>query len=154
MTRYKTAVAAGVPLLALALLTGCSSSPSGTSSAPDGSAVDPASAECVQVSDKMMATIAKGQQPANAGMEPVKGAAVKHPDFNNAYLVAMQWNMPGVGEPTTGVWVTNNLDGSSGVLSVDSLASEFTNWGEASTTSMQLASTDQYVQVVKDCLNK
>lgn len=38
------------------------------------------------------------------------------------------------GTDEVGIWVTNELDGSAGLLAVDAVANEFTDWGDGRTT--------------------
>jgi hypothetical protein len=112
LKRYLTIVAASAALFAL---TGCASGPSTTK------------LECLAATPKLAATIAQG-----ANKTPItptgRIAAVKSPDFKDAYLVAMEFDAPG-GASEIGVWATPNLTGGDGpILAIDGFAHQFTVW--------------------------
>src|SRR5665648_763361 len=106
--------------------------------------------ECLEVSATVLSRL---QQGAEDGMTFTEAAAYRSPDFVKIYFVAARFTVPGV-DNAVGVWVTNSIsdDESAGVMAVDAVAVEFTDWGPASTTDAAITVTDPSVSVATDCL--
>ena len=85
-------------------------------------------------------------------MVVTRGAAYRSPDFEKVWFVAAEFTATGV-EPQVGVWATNSLDPSAGILmSADNMAKQFTVWPDAATTDAQIATTDPAIGSALDCL--
>jgi hypothetical protein len=83
-------------------------------------------------------------------MIPVVGFAVKSPDFSNVYFLAIQFSATGI-DDQIGVWARNGID-SGTIMSVDSIAQNFTVWPDADGTAAAIASNDPSVSSAKSCL--
>ena len=128
--------------LAVTLVIACSSCSSGSSGK---------SSDCLPVSADMQAAIAQGEE-SGVGMTPVKAAAVKSPDFQNVYFIAMEFSATGVPNQT-GVWASNSLEKGGGVImAVDGFAQQFTMWPDADTTQASISAADASVEKAKDCV--
>lgn len=138
-----------LPILLLAFaFQGCA--PSGSSSSESSVEKIPSS-ECIAVSSEKMITIASGEQDG-VGMVPNKAFAVKSPDFNNVYFVALNFSAPGV-ENIIGVWAVNNLGNDGIILAADFVAQEFTVWPWGSVTDAKIDPNDPYIEKAKSCFN-
>lgn len=85
------------------------------------------------------------------GAEPLASAAVRSPEHEKVWLVAVKFNAPGVaGE--TGVWASNALDGTGSILAVDGIARNFSVYPDAAGSAAGIRSTDPAVTDVKGCL--
>lgn len=151
-------------LAAVALLSGCSSSSttdagdSEEPNKPDGKSVtepaqsakkDPGS--CVHVTAAMAKAIGTGQEPG-VGMKPGAIAAVKSPDFEKVYFIAMEFGASGV-DDQIGVWASNSIKPGGGILmSVDGFAQQFTVWPDADSTDAAISKADPSVAAAKTCL--
>ena len=105
--------------------------------------------ECISIPLNVLADIASGEE-AGVGMIPVVGYAVKSPDFSNVYFLVIQFSATGV-DNQIGVWARNGID-SGMILSVDSIAQNFTVWPDADGTDAAIASNDPGVKLSKSCL--
>lgn len=109
MRRFLCAASAA----AIVTLTGCGS--------------DEPELECVDVQAAVADTITEGAN--EYAIEPTgRLGAVKSPQMEDAYIVAMEFHVEGVEDADVGVWALPNLDGSGPVMSVDALADGFTDW--------------------------
>jgi hypothetical protein len=97
----------------------------------------------------VLADIASGEE-AGVGMIPLVGKAIKSTDFSNVYFLAIQFSATGV-DNQIGVWARNGID-SGMILSVDSIAQNFTVWPDADGTDAAIASNDPGVKLSKSCL--
>lgn len=106
---------------------------------------------CEDVSPELLAKIETGAQDGT-GMVVTRGAAYRSPDFEKAWFVAAGFTATGI-DPQVGVWVTNDLDPSGGiVMSADGIAKEFTVWPDASTTDAAISAADPSIKVAQECL--
>lgn len=106
---------------------------------------------CEDISPELLAKIQAGAQDGT-GMVLTRGAAYRSPDFEKAWFVAAEFTATGI-DPQVGVWVTNDLDPSGGiVMSADSFAKEFTVWPDASTTDAAISAADPSIAVAEECL--
>jgi hypothetical protein len=105
--------------------------------------------ECISVPSDVLADIASGEENG-VGMLPVLGFAVKSPDFSNVYFLAVKFSATGV-DDQIGVWARNGID-SGLIMSVDSIAKNFTVWPDADGTGAAIASNDPSVTLSKSCL--
>ena len=132
------------------VVTGCGSS---DDSAEPPTTPSVATAEipngCLEVDQSLLDGIAWGGETT---ITPVAGAAVKSPEFNNAYFIAMTFSAEGVAGQT-GVWTSNSLEpGAVMIMVVDPIAQQFTDWGDANNTAAKIATNDPSVDVAKSCL--
>lgn len=81
--------------------------------------------------------------------------AVRHPDFNQVYLLAVDFLANG-DESThlQGVWATNSLEGKGLIFAVDEVAAKYTDWGVAQGGKFNISPSDPAVLAAKACLNK
>lgn len=98
-----------------------------------------------------MAAIAEG---ANATtITPVAAAAVDSKSFNDAYIVAMSFNVAG-GDTQTGVWAVASLTPPGApILAVDGFAHQFTDWPNE-VNGEELNVNEDGVTEAKACLDK
>ena len=155
-------VAVGLAAMVLAVA-GCGGdgAGSGDDSSADKSSSQPAAEtssestdkpeDCLPVSKEMSRAIATGQEDG-VGMKPVAEAAVKSPDFRNAYFIAITFSATGV-DDQTGVWVSNLLYPGDGIImAADPTAQQFTDWPDADKTDAQISTDDPSVDAAKSCL--
>lgn len=105
--------------------------------------------ECISIPSNVLTDIASGEE-AGVGMIPIVGFAVKSPDFSNVYFLAIQFSATGV-EDQIGVWARNGIDLGI-IMSVDSIAQNFSVWPDADGTDAAIASNDPSVGSAKSCL--
>jgi hypothetical protein len=111
--------------------------------------VSPAIAQCIPIPPNVLADIASGEE-SGVGMVPVDGYAIKSPDFSNVYFLAIRFSATGV-DDQIGVWARNGID-SGIIMSVDSIAQNFTVWPDADSTDAAIAPNDPSVKLSKSCL--
>lgn len=115
---------------------------------PEETAAEPCD-QCLEVSPELLSAIAEGQ--SGVPIEPVQGAAVKSEDFDNAYMIAMEFSAPGGNE--IGAWTSGSLEPGGGlILSLDGFAKNFTVWPDAM-ESFEISQADHGVQEAEDCLS-
>lgn len=107
------------------------------------------SSACIRLPQSVIEAIASGQEEG-VGMVPVIGYAIKSPDFNNVYFMAIEFEATGV-KNQVGVFARNGLE-TGLILSVDGFAKEFTVWPDASKTDAQISGADRSIDVVKNCI--
>ncbi|AMB58230.1 hypothetical protein [Microterricola viridarii] len=82
--------------------------------------------ECQTVPADLLERIALGS--SGDALTPVAGGAVASASFDDAYIVAMEFEVPG-NDNQVGAWAVGSLeDGATTVLAVDGLAQQFTQW--------------------------
>lgn len=160
--RMLSAASAAVAVLVLAGCTSVTSvtdvaaAPVVTTKAPvvtTKASVAPAkvSSNCVAVSSALGQSIISGAEPG-AGTKFLKAAAVKSPDFDQVYFIALKFSVTGV-DNQVGVFASTALtDGGGMVLAVDGTAKQFTVWPDADKTDVAISGADPSVAVVKACL--
>lgn len=81
----------------------------------------------------------------------VKAAAVKSPDFEKVYFVAVEFALPGVDNPRA-VFATNDLGDDGIIFAVDGIAKEFTTWIDGDSIRDPITVTDPSVNAALSCL--
>ena len=151
-------LASGLAVLATIGLTACggaatTSAPEAVPSktaAPPAAPSKPATA-CLPVDSAMGQGIMSGAE-AGTGAKYVRSAAVKSPDFDKVYFIAVEFSADGVGKQV-GVFSSNALTAGGGlVMAVDGMAQQFTVWPDADTTKAAISRDDPSVDVAKACL--
>ena len=144
--RVRLAVLAAPLLLAMA---GCSGTES--SDASDSPTNSPSEVECLQVDEAMMEGVATGAI-AGTGLDPVRAAAVRSPDFEKVFFIAMEFSATGIPDQV-GVWASNSLEpGGGSILAVNAVAQEFTDWPAADSTDAAIGLADPSVFTAISCL--
>jgi ABC-type Fe3+-hydroxamate transport system substrate-binding protein len=139
-------------VFALALLTGCASSSDEPEATPSTSANVATSDACLPVPPNVPTAIAEGGEGTT--LTPTGRAAAIDPTGEAAlYMVAMEFTVPGVDDPTAGVWAVGSLDDTPGpIMSADAMAAEFTVWpNEINGNQFNAATTG--VSEALDCLD-
>jgi hypothetical protein len=108
-----------------------------------------ANVQCIAIPSLVLADIASGEE-SGVGMTPIAGYAVKSPDYSNVYFLAIQFSASGI-DDQVGVWARNGID-TGIIMSVDSIAQNFTVWPDADGTDAAIATTDPSVSSAKSCL--
>ena len=89
---------------------------------------------------------------AGTGAKFVKASAVKSPDFDKVYFIAVEFSATGV-DNQIGVFASNSLtDGGGVVMAVDEMAKQFTVWPDADKTDAAISGADPSVATAKACL--
>jgi hypothetical protein len=133
----------GALVVALALaLTGCGGS------SPDAASGPPATAACLPASTELLAQI---QTQADPGVQLLRGAAWKSPDFANVYFVAATFSATGVANQT-GVWAAGGLTDPSAIMAVDGFAQQFTSWPDGDSSDAKISAADPGVDRAIACL--
>jgi ABC-type Fe3+-hydroxamate transport system substrate-binding protein len=137
----------------LALITGCASASDEPEAAPSTSAnVETSDDACLAVPPNVPTAIAEGEEGTTvtptgraAAIDPTGGAAL--------YMVAMEFTVPGVDDPTAGVWAVGSLDDTPGpIMSANAVAAEFTVWPNEINGNHLTAATPG-VSEASDCLD-
>ena len=117
------------------------------------SAQDPApesSFDCLTVDEAMAEAILAGATAS--GMTAVRAGAVRSPDFERVYFIALEFALAG-SQNVVGVWASNSLERGGGIiLSADSFAKEFSDWGDAATTASPISPADRSIRAARDCI--
>jgi len=114
-------------------------------------------ANCLKITKWYPTELLSGNEASTGKLQFVSAKAVKSPDFNNVYFVAVKFKASGVGNQV-GVWAINgklpqkpgDLAGLS--LSVNSIAQQFTVWPDADRTQAQIAKNDRSIATAIKCL--
>lgn len=78
--------------------------------------------------------------------------AVRLPDPEPIYLVALQFRVRGIDQQLMGVWATTSLEGEGlDFLAVDETAQRFTDWPHADTAPAHISPTDPAVAQARFC---
>ena len=132
-----------IVLMSLIALTGCGSS---------SQAEQTLSADCLNIDAAFGNAIMSGAE-SGSGVQFVRASAVKSPDFNKVFFIAVEFSATGVSNQV-GVFASNSLTmGEGTVMAVDAFAQEFTDWGDADTTKAAISKADPSVATAKACLN-
>ena len=121
------------------------------SDSPSDESGTPETPSCIALSSTTLANIAEGAQDG-VGMSPIRGFAVKSPDFSKVYFLAVEFSATGV-ENQVGVWARNGIEDGL-ILSADSFAKQFTVWPDASKTDAQISASDRSISNAKACLDE
>lgn len=126
------------------VLSGCSAPQTTSSVAPP--------LDCLSVSASALETIASGAKPGT-GLQPVRAAAYRSPDFEKVFFIAMEFQATGISNEV-GVWASNNIEtGQASIMSIDGFAQEFTDWPIGSQTQAAISPGDPSVEKARACLN-
>jgi hypothetical protein len=114
-------------------------------------------ANCLKITKWYPTELLSGNEVGTGKLQYVSAKAVKSPDFNNVYFVAVKFKASGVGNQV-GVWAINgklpqkpaDLAGLS--LSVNSIAQQFTVWPDADKTQARIAKNDRSSATAIKCL--
>jgi hypothetical protein len=161
----KRTLGTAIATAALMALAGCSSSaptdtatpaPAATTKAPVAPKAAPAApskpaSKCVAVGTGLGKSIISGAE-SGTGAKFVQASAVKSPDFDKVYFIAVEFSATGV-DNQVGVFASNSLkDGGGVVMAVDGLAQQFTVWPDADKTKAAISAADPSVDTAKACL--
>lgn len=132
-----------IVLSTLLVLTGCGSS---------SQAEQALSADCLNVDAALGNSIMSGAE-SGTGAQFVRASAVKSPDFEKVYFIAVEFSATGVSNQV-GVFASNALtDGGGIIMAVDGFAQQFTVWPDADKTQAAISGADPSVATAKACLN-
>lgn len=119
------------------------SSPSGDASpSPDG---------CLEVDRAKVRLIAE-RETADGPMKLGRAVAVRSPDFEKVFFIAIEFELSGVPGPTQAVWASNTLSVSGDILAVDNVAQTLTDWIAAESTDAEISPADRSVDTALACL--
>lgn len=112
----------------------------------------PATSRCIKVPQAKLENIASGLTISGGGSLR-EGWAVKSGDFNSLYFIAAEIDGPGLkGNGDIGLWASNRLESGQGlILSVDSIAKEFSVWPHGDTTDSNITQSDDGAAEAKRC---
>ena len=80
------------------------------------------------------------------------GFTVRSADFKKMYMVAADIQGPGLeGNEDIGVWATNSLGDGGLTFAVDSVAQEFSDWGDGDQTDAAISESDDGVEQARSC---
>lgn len=112
----------------------------------------PPPSRCQEVSRELLRTIAGGA-PDRLRITPLAGFAVKSREYQQLYMIAMKFSVPGVGEES-GVWASNSLQPGEGlIIAVDDFAQNFTQWPAGDTSSFKISPADDGVEEAEICVS-
>jgi hypothetical protein len=114
-------------------------------------------ANCLKITKWYPTELLSGNEAGTGKLQFVSAKAVRSPDFNNVYFVAVKFKASGVGNQI-GVWAINGklpqkpADLAGLTLSVNSIAQQFTVWPDADRTQAQIAKNDRSIAAAIKCL--
>lgn len=101
----------------------------------------------------LLATLADGAESDVGKITLTGGKAVKAPERANVYFIAAKIQASGLSGKDVGVWATNSLEASGGLLlAVDGLAQQFTVWPDGNKSKADVSSTEAGVKDAKACV--
>jgi hypothetical protein len=108
---------------------------------------------CIKVSRAKLDGIASGLTVSGGGSLR-DGWAVKSEDFNSLYFIAAEIDGSGLeGNGDIGLWASNSLESGQGlILSVNSIAKEFSVWPHGDTTDSNITQFDDGADEAKKCI--
>lgn len=111
-----------------------------------------ASEACERVPASLAAQLVDDHAVSGTGVSAGPAVAVRSPDFERVYFVAVDMAIPGT-DGGVGVWAVNDLSSPSSVFAVDGMAQQFTTWpdGDASAAAIDVA--DPSVETATECLS-
>ena len=149
-SRVVAAVAVAVFAVACGTDTGSSTTPS-QPAAPSTESSEPR-VECLRV-DRGMADLIM-TAGTGTGMAAVRARAVRSPDFERVFFIAVEFTLNGTGN-AVGVWASNSLSPGGGlVLSADTFAKEFSDLPDAETTDANIAPSDPAIRQARGCVDE
>lgn len=111
---------------------------------------------CEAVPPEVVARVAEGIKP-ETGAALRAAQAVRSPDHAQAWYVAADLEGPGLdGGDQIAVWLTNSImaDEPGMLLSVGSMATEFSDWPDGSMTDAQISITDEGAEAAEECVRQ
>lgn len=106
---------------------------------------------CERASRKLLNTIATGLEVQGGGRLR-KGFVVRSGDFKRVYMVAADIQGPGLeGGDDIGVWATNSPQAEGVIYAVDTVAQEFSDWGDGDQTDAAITDTADGVDEARSC---
>lgn len=111
-----------------------------------------ASEACQQVSQSLAVQLVEDQAVPGTGVSAGPAVAVRSPDFEHVYFVAVDMAIPGT-DGGVGVWAVNDLSSPSSVFAVDGMAQEFTTWPDGDGGAAAIDVADPSVQTATECLS-
>lgn len=117
-----------------------------------------AASNCLKIKKWYPKQVLKANEQGTGKLRFVAAKAVKSPDFQNVYFVAIKFKATGI-SPTTGVWaVSGGLPQKPGdlkglTLAIDATAQLFTTWGKGDATSARISKADPSVSAARACLS-
>ena len=145
-------------LLSIAFIAGCGGSEEASPTArPAESSPAPAPApkpvpepepeprvECLEVGQDLAEAIMLGATAT--GMSAIRGSAVKSPDFEKVYFIAVEFTLAGA-DNVVGVWASNSLERGGGIImAADAFVKEFTDCGDAASTAAAISGADPSIR--------
>ena len=107
------------------------------------------SLDCIAVNATMAEAILTGATAS--GMTEVRASAVRSPDFERVYFIAVEFALAGA-ENVVGVWASNSLEPGGGIIfAADVFAKEFSDWGDAETTDAAISPADSSIRRAREC---
>lgn len=150
--RSQVAAVCAVAVFAAACGADSGSSPAPRPPQPSAPTPDPSDAEveCLRVDREMADLIMTAG--TGAGMAAVRASAVRSPDFEQVFFIAVEFSLTGTSN-TVGVWASNSLAPGGGlVLSADAFAKEFSDLPDAATTDANISPADPSIRDARDCV--
>jgi hypothetical protein len=128
---------------------GCGESSSGGDGG--GASQNAQKASCRPAPKTVMERIEAGLT-VDGGGKLRNGYAVRSGDFKKVYMVAADIQGPGLGgKDDVGVWSVNSLGNGGSTYAVDSMAQEFSDWGDADKTDAAITASDDGVDEARSC---
>ena len=120
---------------------------------PNSEASATPQSRCEKASRGLLRAIAAGLEGSGGKGALKRGAVVRSKDFEKVYMVAAEIDGPGLGgDGDVGVWATNSPSGDGVIYAVDSVAQEFSDWGDADTTAAQIDQSADGVDNARACV--
>lgn len=141
-----------VALAAIVAACGTDSGSSQTLSQPSVSPTESSEprVECLHLDREMADLIMTAG--TGTGMAAVRASAVRSPDFEQVYFIAVEFSLTGTSN-VVGVWASNSLAPGDGlVLSADSFAKEFSDLPDAATTDATISPSDPAIRQARGCV--
>jgi hypothetical protein len=109
-------------------------------------------ADCLTVDSALGNSIVGGAE-SGTGAQFVRASAVKSPDFENVFFIAVEFSAMGVSNQV-GVFASNSLaDGGGIIMAANRAAKQFTIWPDADRTQASISGVDPSIATAKACLN-
>ena len=119
--------------------------------------VSVSSSACVNVQPDMVENIASGLSIGGGGtLVKTSARAIKSNDFKNIYFIAAEIQGQGMeSKGEIGLWASNSIEAGKGMLlSVNSLAIEFSVWPNGKKSQARLSQFDHGGQEAINCVKK
>lgn len=116
-----------------------------------------AASNCLKIKKWYPKQVLKANEQGTGKLKFVAAKAVKSPDFQSVFFVAIKFKAIGI-SPTTGVWAVSGTlpqraaDLKGMTLAIDSTAQMFTVWPKGDLSSAKISKADPSVSAVRACL--